>query len=223
MLVFNPFCQYYLIFVPSPRMPFLLFFLYSNLAQIPQAMRFVDLDAVKALLEGDIGEASAEALQSYGELQQVSDIESSTSFSVQAAFNAPIEPSFHVIRILLLDRFDDHSTQITISKLSIPYSRSRTTKLITQETKVPSFRTTMFVSSEQQKSVCLTPPFPESSFPEINLVMTYNLHFLLHMRSLTCRLGSLHFFRGCNGTVFHSRRMPNRSDSRFLRSMVERF
>lgn len=34
-------------------------------------MRFVDLDAVKALLEGDIGEASAEALQMYGELQQV--------------------------------------------------------------------------------------------------------------------------------------------------------
>lgn len=34
-------------------------------------MRFVDLDAVKALLKGDLGEASAEALQMYGELQQV--------------------------------------------------------------------------------------------------------------------------------------------------------
>lgn len=43
----------------------------SSILQIPQAMKFVDLDAVKALLEGDIGEASAEVLQMYGELQQV--------------------------------------------------------------------------------------------------------------------------------------------------------
>ena len=36
-------------------------------------MKFVDLDAVKALLNGDIGEASAEVSQMYGELQQVCD------------------------------------------------------------------------------------------------------------------------------------------------------
>lgn len=134
---------------------------------------------------------------------------------MQAAFNDPINLSFHVNRILLLDRFDDQSTQITISKLSIPYSRSRTTKLISQEIKVPSFRTTMFVSLEQQKSVCLAPFFP-GSYPEIRLLTTYNHHFLLHIRFLTCRLGSLHFFRRCNGTLLHSRRMPNRSHSRFL-------